>query len=235
MRLVGHVTTINRYPVKSMGGERLPETALTLQGVSGDRLYAFVQRDSKSDFPWLTGREAPGILSYAALLRPGKPTAVDVRTPSGATLAADSDELLAELEALSGRSLHRLANYRGNFDVAPVSLIALSTVRALATASGTAEDSGRYRMTFTVDTGGAAPFVENEWVGRELRIGKTARVAITEPDKRCVMITLDHPTSAGSPRILRAAAELNDAAAGVYGSVTAAGDVREGDTVSVED
>ena len=113
MRLVGHVTTINRYPVKSMGGERLPETALTLQGVSGDRLYAFVQRDSKSDFPWLTARETPGMLSYSALLRPGTPPSVDVRTPSGATLAADSAALLAELEALSGRSLHERLDQSG--------------------------------------------------------------------------------------------------------------------------
>lgn len=234
MQHVGTITSINRYPVKSMGGETLPEAALTLQGVSGDRLYAFVQGGSKSDFPWLTGRETPAILSYAARVQPGDPRRVEVQTPSGQILAADSEELLAELEALSGRPLHRLANYRGNFDVAPVSLIAHSTVRALAAASETAEDPGRFRMTFTVDTGDGRPFAENEWVVRVLRIGETARVTITERDQRCVMITLDHPSSAGSPRILRAAAELNGAAAGVSGSVTTAGEVREGDAVWAE-
>ena len=157
-----------------------------------------------------------------------------MQTPSGATLSADSPELLAELEALSGRPLHRLTNYRGSFDVAGIAIIAHSTVRALAKASETAEDPGRYRMTFTVETGDDRPFVENDWVGHVLRIGETARVAITERDKRCVMITLDHQTSAGSPRILRAAAELNDACAGAYGSVITVGSVREGDTVSVE-
>ena len=89
-------------------------------------------------------------------------------------------------------------------------------------------------MTFTVETGDDRPFVENDWVGHVLRIGETARVAVTERDKRCVMITLDHQTSAGSPRILRAAAELNDACAGAYGSVVTVGSVSEGDTVWVE-
>ena len=32
------VTTIWRYPIKSMAGERLPSTELTLSGVVGDRV-----------------------------------------------------------------------------------------------------------------------------------------------------------------------------------------------------
>ena len=234
MEEIGRITTIARYPVKSMGGERLGEAQLTLQGLAGDRLYAFVQRDSKGPFPWLTGREAPQMLSYAAQTRSGSGPGLDVLTPSGSVLAADSDELLRELEALAGRPIYRLANYRGSFDVAAVAVIAHATVQALAAASETEVDAGRYRMTFTIDTGNDEPFIENQWVGRVLRIGETARVAVTERDKRCVMITLDHPTSAGSPRILRAAAELNGACAGVYGSVSTAGEVREGDTVWIE-
>ena len=79
------------------------------------------------------------------------------------------------------------------------------------------------------------PFPENQWVGGVVRLGDTVRVAVTEPDKRCVMITLDHGTGVeGSPKILRATAELNDACAGVYGAVITPGTVREGDEVTLE-
>ena len=217
-----------------MGGEQLAEAPVTLQGILGDRSYAFVQTESKSPFPWLTGREAADILNYSAQMS-ADATSVDVTTPRDQVLKADSDELLEELATLADRPLNRLANYRGSFDVAPVTLIARSTVRAIADASETPEDPLRFRMNFYVDTGSDAPFPENAWVGRVLRLGDTVRVAVTEPDKRCVMITLDHGTGvAASPKILRATAELNDACAGVYGAVITPGTVHEGDEVTLE-
>jgi len=217
-----------------MGGERLAEAPVTLQGVMGDRGYAFVQAESKSPFPWLTGREAAAMLNYSAALTADS-KGVEVTTPGGATLTADSDELLSELAALADRPLTLLSNYRGSFDVAPLTLMAHATVKAIAEASETDEDHLRFRMNFYIDTDDGAPFVENGWVGRVLRIGETVRVAVTERDKRCVMITLDHGTGgAESPKVLRATAEMNEACAGVYGAVFAAGTVREGDEVTLE-
>ncbi|MBI2765206.1 MAG: MOSC domain-containing protein [Chloroflexi bacterium] len=234
MTVVGRISSIHRYPVKSMGGERLAVAPLTLQGILGDRMYAFVQAGSRSVFPWFTGREAPSILSYSARMVPGERPAFDVQTPAGAVMEAGSPELLAELEALGGKPLNCLVNYRGTFDVAPASLLALSTVRAIAKESETADDPLRFRMNFYIDTGDDTPFVENAWVGGVLRLGESARIAVNEPDKRCVMITLDHQTSKGSPKILRAVSEMNAAAAGVYGVVVTAGEVREGDEVTLE-
>ena len=234
MERIGQISSIHRYPVKSMGGERLAAAPLTLQGIAGDRTCAFVQGESRSSFPWMTGRELPAMLFYAARLIDGSPQTIEVTTPAGKTAPADSPDLMAELEKAGGRPLQRLANYRGNFDVAPVTIMALSTVAAIATASGTGVDPLRFRMNFYVDTGEETPFPEREWVGRVLRLGDGARVAITEPDKRCVMITLDQPTSSGSPAILRAVAQLNEAAAGVYAAVLTAGEVREGDGVFIE-
>ena len=231
---LGRITSLHRYPVKSMGGEQLAEAPVTLQGIAGDRSYAFVQAESKSPFPWLTGREAAGILKYEAHLSVDS-RGVEVTTPGKQVLKADSAELLEELATLAERPLNRLANYRGSFDVASVTLIARSTVNAIAQASDTPEDPLRFRMNFYVDTGSDEPFPENQWVGRVVRLGGTVRVAVTEPDKRCVMITLDHGTGVeGSPKILRATAELNDACAGVYGAVITPGTVREGDEVTLE-
>ena len=64
MQSVGVIRRLARYPVKSMRGEALPATTLTLQGVAEDRRFAFVQADSRSAFPWLTARELPEMLCY---------------------------------------------------------------------------------------------------------------------------------------------------------------------------
>jgi len=57
MQSVAVIRQLGRYPVKSMRGESLAATTLTLQGVPADRRYAFVQTASRSSFPWLTARE----------------------------------------------------------------------------------------------------------------------------------------------------------------------------------
>lgn len=234
MQSVGRISSIHRYPVKSMGGERLANTQLTFHGIPGDRWHAFVQADSKGSFPWLTARDASAMLLYSAkFLTEGGPR-VEVVTPDGKTMAGDSPELLDALQVLGAMPIHRLTHYQGSFDVAPASLMAHSTARAIAKASDTPEDRFRFRMNFYIDTGSDEPFPENDWVGKVLRIGESARVAGTELDKRCVMINLEHQSSGASSRVLKAAGELNDAYAGVYAAVITMGEVHEGDEVWLE-
>jgi uncharacterized protein YcbX len=235
MHQVGVVRAVARYPVKSMAGEYLEAAELTLQGIAGDRRYAFVQAASRSLFPWLTGREHPDLLRY----RPtwdgasGRPRLL-VATPSGAVLPIDADALRLELERASARPLYLMRDHRGNYDVAPLSLIADATVARLCAACGLPPQPDRFRANLYVATADGTPFGEDAWVGRILRIGDTARVAVNEPDDRCVMITLDPTTGAARPALLRAVAELHGNKAGVYAVVLAPGPVRAGDPVVVE-
>jgi uncharacterized protein YcbX len=236
VRQVGTVRSIHRYPVKSMRGEALEQADLSLQGIPFDRQYAFVQAGSRSIFPWLTGRECPDLLRYQAAVQatPGSRPAVAVTTPSQQVLAADDEALLKELADRSGRSLFLLRDYRGSFDVAQVSLIGSATVEGIDAACEGAVEPARFRANFYVDTEEGQPFDEDGWVGRVIRIGETARVAVTERDARCAMITLD-PRS-GEPRteVLTAVARLHDNTAGVYGVVLTAGPVRTGDPILLE-
>lgn len=93
----------------------------------------------------------------------------------------------------------------------------------------------RFRPNVVLDTGdGSSGFVENEWVGRTLRLGDEVRLAVTGPCPRCVMITLpqgDLPKDSG---ILRTVARNNANHVGVYASVLTGGIVRAGDTVTLE-
>jgi uncharacterized protein YcbX len=236
MQSVGVICQLGRYPVKSMRGESLPATTLTLQGVPADRRYAFVQKASRSSFPWLTARELPELLCYSTCVEEAgaQEAEVTVTTPGGEKLPIKSDELRQALEARSGRELFLLHDYRGSYDVAPVSLISRQTITRIADESETQEDPLRFRPNLVLDLEGGEAFDELSWVGRILRVGNAARIAITEADQRCMMITLDPGSAKSSPAVLRCVAQQHKQCAGVYATVLASGEVRVGDTVSLE-
>jgi uncharacterized protein len=237
MRTAGVIGQLARYPVKSMRGEALPSTMLTLQGFQDDRRYAFVQSASRSGFPWLTARELPDLLLYrTAVEGSGTPqVAVTVTTPNGEMLRVDSTELREHLEARSGRGLFLLRDDRGSFDVAPVSLLSRQTVRRIAEETAMPEDPWRFRPNVLLDLEGGEAFEELKWVGRTLRLGPTARVAITEVDQRCMMIGLDPASGTSNPAVLRCVVQQHGQCAGVYATVLTAGEVRTGDKVEIED
>ena len=218
-----------------MRGEALPAAALTLQGLDEDRRYAFVQAASRSSFPWLTARELPEMLRFGtAVQQAGTPEVlVSVTAPGGATWPVNSEELRRDLEERSGRPLFLLRDARGSYDVAPISIISRQTAGRIAEESGTEEEPWRFRPNLLVDLEGGQPFDELSWVGRIIRVGE-ARIAVTEADQRCVMITLDPVTTKASPAILRCVVQQHGKCAGVYGTVITPGEVRTGDRLEIE-
>lgn len=235
MERVGTIAHAWRYPVKSMAGERLASAPVTLQGLEADRGYAFVQAESKSPFPWLTGRELPALFNYHPAWTADERPRLNVTTPGGEVHEIASESLLEELTAASGRPLFLLRDHRGSFDIAPVSLMTLATVEGIAEASGTEPEPLRFRMNFYIDAPGASTFGEEAWVGHVLRLGEAVRVAVTAPDSRCAMITLSPHGGEPLTEVLRSVAQLNDNNAGVYGAVLTPGEVHEGDPVYLED
>lgn len=234
MTSAGKVTAIGRYPVKSMRGEHLDTVDVGFQGIPGDRLYAFVQEGVASPFPWLTAREYPGLLQCQpswVMGGSGRP-ALHVALPDGTIVPAPGAALAEAVGRASGRAVRLHADHRGNHDIAYVSIILQSTVRALSAAAGVAPDARRFRMNLVVASDAPA-FSEASWVGRVARIGDV-RLAITEQAKRCQMVTLDPETGAGTPSVLKATAELNGAFAGVYASVITPGGVEAGQELVLE-
>ena len=236
MQVSGVIRQLRRYPVKSMRGESLDASTLTLQGIPADRRYAFVQMASRSSFPWLTARELPELLCYSTFTEKVGPqeAEVTVTTPAGEKFPIKSDELRQALEARSGKELFLLYDYRGSYDVAPISLISRQTISRIAKESETEEDPLRFRPNLLIDLEGGEAFDELNWVGRILRVGDAARIAITEADQRCMMITLDPASAKPSPAVLRCVAQQHKQCAGVYATVLTPGEVRIGDTVSLE-
>jgi uncharacterized protein len=236
MQTVGVIRQLARYPVKSMQGEALPSLPLTLQGFEEDRRYAFVQSDSRSSFPWLTAREFPELLRWkTSVEKSGTPeVAVTVTTAAGERWPVASDELRRALETRSGKSAFLLRDYRGSFDVSAVSLISAQTVARIAAETGTPENPQRFRPNLLVDLQGGGAFDELKWVGKILRLGETARIAVTEVDQRCVMITIDPETLQSRPEVLKCVVQQHNKCAGVYAAVLTPGEVHTGDPITLE-
>jgi uncharacterized protein len=236
MQRVGVIRTVARYPVKSMQGEACASLPLTLQGFEEDRRYAFVQAESRSAFPWLTARQLPELLRWQTSVgKPGTPdVAVTVTTPAGERWPVASPELREVIEKRFGKPVFLLRDYRGSFDVANVSLISQQTVERIAEESQTEPNPWRFRPNLVVHLEGGAAFDELKWVGRVLRLGERARIAVIKVDERCVVITLEPTTSASAPQILKCVAQQHNNCAGVYSTVLTPGEVGAGDAIYLE-
>lgn len=126
------------------------------------------------------------------------------------------------------------------FDLFPLSVLTTSTLAQLSELRPqTRFDQRRFRMNLIVDTDRLG-FIENDWVGHELRIGDVVRLKVSLPDPRCVMTTLAQDELPMDANVLRTLVRHNRVqvgdlgqfpCAGVYAEVAAPGTVRNGDSV----
>jgi len=136
---IGHVEAIFRYPVKSMGGERLEVAKLGWHGLDGDRRLAFQRMDDRSGFPWLTASKLPDLLLFAPHRRedgaPGDlPT--HIRTPDGEEMPVFGEDLATEVGRRYGAPVQMMQLNHGIFDEASISVIAFDTVREIGRHAG---------------------------------------------------------------------------------------------------
>ena len=263
---------LRRYPVKSMLGEELAACDVGQRGLAGDRVLALVHRETSKVASAKSPRAWGSLLKLAAcgpavkIAFPdgtvmastdsgidaalsqflGQPVALTAVPPSGAALdRADPEEVLrggararVETSQLGG------ASPAGTFfDFAPLHLLTTSTLDRIAELSpcGTAELE-RYRPNIVIKT--TAPgFLENDWVGRDLRIGSDLAIRVIARTPRCAIPTLEHGSLPRDLEALRVPATHNrispfDAlgpqpCAGAYAQVLRPGRIQAGDTVSL--
>jgi hypothetical protein len=284
---VGRVTEIWRYPVKSMGGERLQQASVGRLGVPGDRGWAL--RDE-------TAGEVRGAKKFPALLRCkarylSEPTGdeippAEVTLPDGARVRSDEpgaaqvlsrlldadvtlwprqpaedrehyrralpedpakleeelrqvfgrlpDEPLPDLGIFPPEILEFTSPLGTYFDAFPLHLLTTSTLGELARHNAKASfDRRRFRPNFLIELDGGAPgFVENDWSGKEVKVG-ALRVKIEMPVVRCSMTIQPQDELPQDPSVLRTIVREGGQNAGVYASIVAEGTVRVGDAVEV--
>jgi uncharacterized protein YcbX len=234
---IGHVEAIFRYPVKSMGGERLEVARMGWHGLEGDRRLAFRRLDERCGFPWLSASRLPELLLFAP--RRGEagsegdlPT--HVRTPAGEELPIFGEALAAEVGRRYGGPVQMMELKHGIFDEASISVIATDTVREIERLAGRSPDVRRFRPNVLVRLLHPVPFQEDDWVGGVLSFGEgddAPAVTVTMRDVRCSMLNLDPDTAASAPEVLKAVVRVHENTAGVYGTVTRIGRLAVGQSI----
>jgi uncharacterized protein YcbX len=235
--IVGHVEAIFRYPVKSMGGERLDAADLGWHGLDGDRRLAFRRIDDRGGFPWLSATKLPDLLLFAPQRReagvPGDlPT--HIRTPDGEEMPVFGEELAAEVGRRYGAPVQMMQLKHGIFDEASISVIASDTVREIGRLVGRSLDMRRFRPNVVVRLLRSVPFQEDEWVGGVLSFGEgdeAPAVTVTMRDVRCSMVNLDPDSASPAPEVLKAVVRTHQNTAGIYGTVTRIGRLAVGQTI----
>jgi uncharacterized protein YcbX len=263
MTTVGTIESLWRYPVKSMSGERRNKVFLGFAGIYGDRCYAFRNSAARKGAPYLTASAQPQMLRYrpqfryparaaeppnlaeAMSIEPGITYAngessdliVDVVTPSGTIVSIDDPTLVHMLgERMSEQNVLTLVRSdRALTDCRPVSLISIQTVRQCEAEMGIPLDKRRFRANIYTNLSASSGFAEDGFIGRKVRIGSQAVVAILERDPRCKVISLDPDTGEHNPDILRKVVKTHDNFAGVYCAVLVEGSIADGDSIKLLD
>ncbi|MDB6145603.1 MAG: uncharacterized protein JWP80_4647 [Pseudomonas sp.] len=104
--IVGRVSEIWRYPVKSMGGEKLLSCTVGSMGIPGDRGWAL--RDEVAG-EIRGAKNMPTLLEYASRYRKqpviDQIPPVDIRLPDGTDIGSDDPQVNARLSELLGRAV----------------------------------------------------------------------------------------------------------------------------------
>jgi len=234
---IGHVEAIFRYPVKSMGGERLEVATLGWHGLDGDRRLAFRRIDDRSGFPWLTASKLPDLLLFAPHRREDGaqgdlPT--HIRTPGGEEMPVFGEDLAAEVGRRYGAPVQMMQLNHGIFDEASMSVIAMDTVREISRLAGVSPDVRRFRPNVVVRSLRSVPFHEDEWVGGVLLFGEgddAPAISVTMRDVRCSMLNIDPDSASLAPEMMKAVVRVHQNTAGIYGAVTRIGRLAVGQTI----
>ena len=244
------IHAIYRYPVKGLSPEPLERTELAVhETLPGDRLYAI--ENGPSGFDPAAPRHQPK-QRYLMLMRNERLARLrtrfdhanhtlaieaqgreavrgDLRTPEGRTAI---ERFFAVFCADELRGAPKVLHAPGfSFsDVAHkvVSIINLASVAAVEGAVGRPVHPLRFRGNIYV-TGWPA-WHEFDLVGREIAVGKRARLKIIKPIVRCAATNVDPDTGMRDLSIpdtlLRS---FGHADCGIYGEVVEAGDIARGD------
>ena len=234
--IIATVAELFVYPIKSMAGVSVQEAYVGLDGILGDRQYAFVRADqaARNSFPWMTARQSAHMLLYKPRFteapspdRPEPP--VKVQTPEGTVRDASDPALCEELASKMGHPLFLLKSGRGIFDCQHISVFSVASVRELSVEAGCAIDRRQFRANVYVQPVSGRAFDEETWTRYLLQIADETLIAVTQRDSRCMMVNLDPESGEQNPRVLKTIAQGHQGQAGIYANVVRPGLIRVGD------
>jgi uncharacterized protein YcbX len=245
----GTVQYLYRYPVKGLSPEALDAVTLSPGlGLPLDRHFAIARPDTRFDPAapeWLSKR------AYFMLMIDGRLAALDTRyddaTGTLVLLKEGREVAKGDLRTAQGRAAIEdfVGDYLGEKDGRPrlvesparfmfsdykanvISIISLTSLRALEAATGRKIDPLRFRANFYVE--GLEPWAEFDWIGRTVGLG-AARLEVISRIVRCAATNVEPGTGKRDMNIPKALHDAFDHAdLGIYLTVKDGGRVERGD------
>jgi uncharacterized protein YcbX len=248
------VAAIYRYPVKGLGPERLDAAELSpCRTIAGDRRYAIENGPSgfdpahpaylpKNRFLMLMRNER--LAELRTVFEEATHTLVisaerrevargNLRTAEG---RAAIERFFAEFCADELRGPPKVLSASGHSfsDVARkvVSIINLESVAAVEDMVGAPVHPLRFRANLYVE--GWPAWSELDLVGREIAVGRSARLKVVKRIERCAATNVDPDTGIRDLAVPQALMQnLRHTDCGVYGEVIAGGSITERDEVEI--
>lgn len=226
---VGVVKDIYRYPVKSMGGERLMEAPIKDNGIVGDRSFAF-----KMAGKYLTAIEMPELFAHQAGFKSdGDDFGTTVKTPDGQEFDWNDQSFINYMaDKTSDRNLEQVESHpedRGAYWEDHLLIISESSLKKVADLCNEEElNMKRFRPNVVIELDSGVPFEEEQWMGKKLVINDIT-LTINSHCPRCAYVNIDpnDPTKI-TPKILKTIVKERGGNLGVYASVVNHGTLKAG-------
>jgi len=208
------VAEIWRYPVKSLKGERVQETEVSVNGIPGDREIVVLNESGRI----VTSRSRPKLLALQ-----GQLGADGMITISG--LPWDSPDALALVREATGEPAQLVQVPQPQaFDILPLLVATDGAARFL--------NIDHRRLRPNIFLADVPDLEERQWPGRVLKIGEV-RIEMVKLRERCVMTTYDPDTQVQDRSVLLRIVRELDGTAALDCSVIEPGMVRVGDQAEV--
>lgn len=232
------VAALWRYPVSSMGGERLERALVTEAGVAGDRIWGLL--DAANGRIASPGRERHFVKvpkGHARLAADSVAISADGESwagPNDEDVLSDLSQLFGFAPVLQPFGPFGAGGLRPRYEHAPIHLLTTAALRSLSRElPGSVVDERRFRPNVVVDwPDEAEPIPEHDWIGREIRIGEVVLKG-REPCGRCGFITIEQDGLPLDVELLRTVVKRHGRHFGIYCDVLSPGEIKPGDSVTV--
>ena len=208
------VEQIWRYPVKSMGGEKLTRAVLGSLGIEGDRVVHV--EDERGHV--ITARTHHRLLGHHATLnKSGEPLVDGLLWSDPKSRAAVMNIVGPGAKLVQDESIDR-------FDVLPLLVATDGAIAAFG------HDGRRLRPNLLI--GGVEGLAERDWPGQCLHIGDVV-IGIQDLRGRCIMTTFDPDSLKQDRQVLKEIARKFDGTLALNCYVIRGGEIRVGDAVAL--
>ena len=208
------VEQIWRYPVKSMGGERLNHARIGSLGIEGDRVVHV--EDARGHV--ITARTHHRLLGHHATLNAsGEPVVDGVLWSDPKIREAVVDIVGPGARLVRDESIDR-------FDVLPLLVATDGAIAAFG------HDGRRLRPNLVI--GGVEGLAERDWPGQCLHIGNVI-IGVQDLRGRCIMTTFDPDSLKQDRQVLKEIAQKFGGTLALNCFVIQGGEIRIGDAVAL--